>query len=346
MTENENAAAVTTASGVPKVDLPDSDHSKISLSSAPNQAALPKLLWTQSRGRIQEDVIGWILNDRDAATAAAARDLFEIRHFTNGTYALAFALATTMVQEGEVIAADHIALRLSRSDSTLAEDEALTFIRDCMSGAPRPANPGQALKWLKQAAADLAAALRRDREQQADELLKSQGIRAFADVTDLLREPETAVGRFIFTRFDDIVPTTACNYVVKDLIPCGLTVVWGPPKCGKSFWALDLALHIAQGWDYRGRRVVQGPVVYVALEGGSGYGARVEAFRRHHSLVSKTAADFHLLRARLDLAADQDALIAAIRSQLGSVSPICIYIDTLNRSLGGSESSDADMGVH
>src|SRR5579859_2271157 len=40
-------------------------------------------------------------------------------------------------------------------------------------------------------------------------------------------------------------------YLIKGLIPrSGLTVVWGPPKCGKSFWMFDVAMHIALGLPY------------------------------------------------------------------------------------------------
>ncbi|MFY9836413.1 MAG: AAA family ATPase [Xanthobacteraceae bacterium] len=75
------------------------------------------------------------------------------------------------------------------------------------------------------------------------------------------------------------------NYLVKGLIAgAELAVIWGPPKCGKSFWAADLGLHIALGWDYRGHKVQQAPVVYVALEGRHGFPARIKAFRRHHGL--------------------------------------------------------------
>src|SRR5271166_5616947 len=62
--------------------------------------------------------------------------------------------------------------------------------------------------------------------------------------------------------FEQIVLGRQRRYLVKGLIPrVGLTVVWGPPKCGKSFWTFDLAMHVALGWEYRGRRVQQGPVV-------------------------------------------------------------------------------------
>src|SRR5262245_32979896 len=90
--------------------------------------------------------------------------------------------------------------------------------------------------------------------------------------------------RFTLTRFDKILFTTSAVYLVHGLVPtAGLTVVWGPYKCGKSFWTFDLFMHIALGWPYRGRDVRQGEVVYLALEGGLRFRHRVEAFRRKHS---------------------------------------------------------------
>jgi len=131
------------------------------------------------------------------------------------------------------------------------------------------------------------------------------------------------------------------NYLVKGLLAnTGLAVIWGPPKCGKSFWAADLGMHIALGRDYRGHRVQQTTVVYVALEGRHGFPARLEAFRRHHKVDN---APFYLLTASLDLVAKSGQLIAAIKAQLGENLPGALFLDTLNRSLVGSESKDEDM---
>jgi len=121
----------------------------------------------------------------------------------------------------------------------------------------------------------------------------------------------------------------------------------GPPKCGKSFWAFDLSMHVALGWEYRGRRVHQGAVVYCAFEGQSGFDARVEAFRQN-MLADRAAGDvpFYLEPITLKLVRDQHALIAAIRQQLGDVRPAMVTLDTLNRSINGSESSDEDMTAY
>jgi hypothetical protein len=86
--------------------------------------------------------------------------------------------------------------------------------------------------------------------------------------------------RFALVPFEDIELSKRRSYLVKGLIPHqGLIVAWGPPKCGKSFWAFDVAMHVALGLNYRGHRVQQGAVLYVAAEGASGQGGRIAAWR-------------------------------------------------------------------
>ena len=87
--------------------------------------------------------------------------------------------------------------------------------------------------------------------------------------------------QFKLKRFHEIVLSTAPNYLIKGLLPRrGLAVIWGLPKCGKSFVAFDMGMHIALGRSYRDRRVQAGTVVYLAPEGGGGFPARVEAWRQ------------------------------------------------------------------
>lgn len=89
--------------------------------------------------------------------------------------------------------------------------------------------------------------------------------------------------RFKLLNFSELKASTAL-YLVKGLFPRkGLVTVWGPPKCGKSFWVFDVVMHIALGLDYRGHRVQQGEVVYLALEGQSGFSDRRDAFERNFS---------------------------------------------------------------
>jgi hypothetical protein len=161
--------------------------------------------------------------------------------------------------------------------------------------------------------------------------------------------PHVTTGRQRFTLlpFSEIkVDTTARHYLVKNLLAStGLAVIWGAPKCGKSFWAVDLGLHVALGWEYRGRRVQQATIVYAALEGQHGMPARIEAFRTQHGLTGDVP--FYLVLSRLNLVADAKQLIADIQAQLPTgVTPGVVFIDTLNRSLVGSESKDQDMAQY
>ena len=83
-------------------------------------------------------------------------------------------------------------------------------------------------------------------------------------------------------------------YLVDELIPvAGLVDVWGKAKCYKSFWTLDLMLHVAMGWEYRDRYVHQGAVVYCAFEGAHGYKKRVEALSAG-TTASRTATNVPL----------------------------------------------------
>jgi AAA domain len=122
-------------------------------------------------------------------------------------------------------------------------------------------------------------------------------------------------------------------------------VVWGPPKCGKSFWVFDVMMHVALGWPYRCRRIQKGPVVYCAFEGADGFKTRAEAFRQRHLAQDHEEIDFHLIGVRANLVKDHAELIGAIRAQLRD-KPAAVTLDTLNRSIQGSESDDKDMTAY
>ena len=150
--------------------------------------------------------------------------------------------------------------------------------------------------------------------------------------------------RLKFTHFSEIRLSTSSRYLLKGIVPnVGLVVVWGAPKCGKSFYIFDMVAHIAAGWEYRQRRVKQCPVVYFALEGQEGFVARVEAFRRVHRVAD---IPFYLSADRIVLPQDGEAVVTSIRAQFPDVTPGVVVLDTLNRSIAGSENDPNDMGQY
>jgi AAA domain/Bifunctional DNA primase/polymerase, N-terminal len=153
--------------------------------------------------------------------------------------------------------------------------------------------------------------------------------------------------RFRLIKFQDMRPGLEPAYLVDELIPsAGLVLVWGKQKTFKSFWLLDLFVHVAMGWPYRDHAVRQGPVIYCAFEGGHGYKGRIEAIRRHYGINDDVDVPLYVMPGQVDLIADEKALVEEFRYQLGAVVPAVVVLDTLNRSLSGSESSDKDMTLY
>jgi hypothetical protein len=145
-----------------------------------------------------------------------------------------------------------------------------------------------------------------------------------------------------------IKPVLGSNYLVKGLLDRGgFSVIYGESNVGKTFLALDLALHVAAGTAWHGSRVCGGSVIYVAGEGGAGIKNRIVAIGlKAPELAACAEGRFTLLPTNLDLCTGDDAaaLIAAL-SQTG-VAHSLIVIDTLARSMGaGDENTAKDMGL-
>ena len=145
------------------------------------------------------------------------------------------------------------------------------------------------------------------------------------------------------TPFSHVTMVDGAPQLVSGVIPLtGLVVIWGAPKSGKSFKTFDLVMHVARGLEYRGRKVKQGPVAYCIFEGQTDFQKRIAAYRKHHRIGASEQVPFWLMPTRIDLAKQWRTLVEAIKCDMPE-SPACIVLDTLNRSLIGSESKDEDM---
>jgi hypothetical protein len=147
-----------------------------------------------------------------------------------------------------------------------------------------------------------------------------------------------------------MVPDDVSNYLIDELLPeKGLVMVWGKPKCLKSFWVLDATFHIARGWPYHDRAVRQGGVVYCAFEGGYGYKKRVSALRIRYGLGAEEKGTTPLMivpASAPNLVRDHTQLVRDVREQLADWTPQVVVLDTLNKSISGSESKDEDMAAY
>ena len=104
-----------------------------------------------------------------------------------------------------------------------------------------------------------------------------------------------------------------------------------------------MCFHVALALEYRGRQVQQGNVVYCAFEGAHGFGARTEALRRCHGLADDADVPIFLVPGRADLVKEHSQLVVAIKDALAGKHPTIVALDTLNKSLVGSENKPEDM---
>jgi KaiC/GvpD/RAD55 family RecA-like ATPase len=153
-----------------------------------------------------------------------------------------------------------------------------------------------------------------------------------------------------YTPFWEIKQSGASSYLVEDFIDKEtLTVVYGEANSGKTFFALDLVLHIAAGKEWCGRKVEQGGVIYGAIEGGRRINERIIAFRQEYRL-EEIKVPFFLTRDPINLLdsdVDVKTLISDIEEHKKIYGPISILVvDTLSRALsGGNENDSVDMGA-
>ncbi|WP_094602861.1 hypothetical protein SPSIL_009870 [Sporomusa silvacetica DSM 10669] len=55
-------------------------------------------------------------------------------------------------------------------------------------------------------------------------------------------------------------------WIVPDILPAGLIIIAGPPKTGKSWLSMGLAVAVASGGNFLGQDVQKGQAIYLALE--------------------------------------------------------------------------------
>jgi KaiC/GvpD/RAD55 family RecA-like ATPase len=141
-------------------------------------------------------------------------------------------------------------------------------------------------------------------------------------------------------------------WLIKHLLPSqGIALIYGHPGCGKSFVAIDFAFHVALGWEWNGRRVRKGLVVYVGAEGVNGLRNRMVAFRKANSLDGQSIP-LALIPTPIDMQApdaDTPRLIEAIRQAAltyGGQEPALVVIDTLSKTFGAGKENTDDMASY
>jgi hypothetical protein len=134
------------------------------------------------------------------------------------------------------------------------------------------------------------------------------------------------------------------RWLIKGILPeASYSCIVGPFASYKSFLALDFGLHVANGRDWLGHPVKQGPVLYVAGEGQAGVAPRTIAWTETKG--GDEDAPFLTLPQGVAMPTGElDELLALIATM--DAPPVLIILDTLARCFGqGDENSSTDMGA-
>jgi len=134
------------------------------------------------------------------------------------------------------------------------------------------------------------------------------------------------------------------RYLIKDILDEeAFSVVYGASNSGKTFFALDIACHVALGWIWQKKKVKKGSVIYIAGEGGLGISERLEAFRKHHRL--NNYGNIYIIPQALILIGENDYTENFLELVKNITDIKLIIIDTLARSMNdGDENYAGDIG--
>jgi hypothetical protein len=292
----------------------------------------------------EQSVLGGLLQDstalHDIADAVQASDFYRHEHRT------IFGAIETIAHRGE--SADP----LSVFDALAAERQdygGLAYLTQLVQSVPSASN----LRRYAEMVAERAT-LRRVISLTDEIASNAFSLRAGAgDLLDQARAQFSALEQASHVKSRRIPLLTpdqlqesaqAVRWLVKHVIPAeSIGMLYGASGTFKSFIALDAALHVAHGLPWLGRKTTQGPVVYIAAEGGSGLWSRVHAWHRTRGLKWKDAP-FYVVPVALDLRVDAWRVVEA--AQAIGISPALVVVDTLSQTYSGEENSANEVAAY
>lgn len=145
---------------------------------------------------------------------------------------------------------------------------------------------------------------------------------------------------------DDLSTLRPPKWIVRGVMPeNGFVGLYGPPGSLKSFVVLDMAMSIATGKEWRGKRVTPGYVLYVAGEGQAGMQKRIAGWRDSFG-AGLAKPMFGMVPQAVAMPTDQLGELLELIGSL-AVKPSLIVLDTLARTFGGGdENSQRDMNAY
>lgn len=127
---------------------------------------------------------------------------------------------------------------------------------------------------------------------------------------------------------DDLYALPDPKYLVSKILSLvGVSLLYGPSNTGKTFAAINMALSIAHGEYWFGRRVEEGSVLYINAEGRHNFKKRLMAWYKEHPTLSPTAK-FQSVQWSVDLQLHYQEIIETIKRMPDK--PVLIIVDNFS----------------
>lgn len=152
--------------------------------------------------------------------------------------------------------------------------------------------------------------------------------------------PAPTINKYKLLTGNDLRLLPPVQWRLKGILPYeGLAAMYGPSASGKSFLGFATGVAISEGADWFGIRTTKSTVVYVALEGESGFKNRVAAWELENG--RSLPADMFMVMQPFHITKPEDVDDLTALVPIGSV----VIVDTLNRAAPTSdENSSKEMG--
>jgi hypothetical protein len=295
----------------------------------------------------EHGLLGSLLQDNGAL--ALVGDLVDADSFYMQAHRWIYAAITELLAQR--VPADAITVHERLAERGQAEAcDGLRYLMQLEQGVPSARNARRYAEIVAERSADRALIAGADeiaRLSWQDSLPLVERMERVAGVVARVEQQRKGPGRRVpVLKLGALRESAAAiKWAVKHVIPsASIGMMFGGSGTFKSFVALDLALHVAHGLPWMGRRTEAGQVLYIAAEGGAGLWGRVDAWHRARPSLSWADAPLFVVPQAVDLTVDAWRVVDA--AQAIGAQPALVVVDTLSQTYAGEENSANEMAAY
>lgn len=283
----------------------------------------------------------------DASTFGAVSDTVAAGDLYNYAHRLIFSAIQSLLAEPATVDVISVFERLER-DGKAMEAGGLGYLNSIAQSVPAVAGVHRYAEIIKERSTlrqtiatldDLTT--RAFRNDPADSILDD----AKVALGKIAEGRKLGAGRLPLLKLDQLREIAhSVTWLVKHIIAAeSLGLLFGASGTFKSFIALDLALHVAHGLPWLGRKTKRGPVVYIAGEGAAGLWPRIVAWHQARRLRYEDVP-LYVVPAALNLGTDAWRVVEAAQS--AGVTPVLVVVDTMSQTYRGEENSANEVAAY